>query len=70
MGQRDRKCWSSRRIECADSDDAHERWRDCGDEALRSVRNGWQLFVVEGSGRFADEISLAVRDGGHEIRRS
>jgi len=25
------------------------------DEALQSVRNGWQLLVVEGSGRFADE---------------
>ena len=33
------------------------------DEALRSVRNGWQLLVVEGSGRFADELSAAVRDG-------
>jgi hypothetical protein len=32
-------------------------------EALRSVRNGWQLFVIEGSGRFADELSAAVRDG-------
>ena len=34
-----------------------------GSEALQSVRNGWQLFVIEGSGRFADEISAAVRDG-------
>jgi hypothetical protein len=34
-----------------------------GSEALRSVRNGWQLFVIEGSGRFADEVSAAVRDG-------
>jgi hypothetical protein len=34
-----------------------------GSEALRSVRNGWQLLVVEGSGRFADEISAAVHDG-------
>ena len=34
-----------------------------GSEALRSVRNGWQLLVVEGSGRFADELSAAVRDG-------
>jgi hypothetical protein len=34
-----------------------------GSEALRSVRNGWQLLVVEGSGRFADEISAAVSDG-------
>jgi hypothetical protein len=33
------------------------------DEALQSVRNGWQLIVVEGSGRFADELSAAVRDG-------
>jgi hypothetical protein len=32
------------------------------DEALRSVRNGWQLLVVEGSGRFADDLSAAVRD--------
>jgi SLOG in TRPM, prokaryote len=34
-----------------------------GSEALQSVRNGWQLFVIEGSGRFADELSTAVRDG-------
>jgi SLOG in TRPM, prokaryote len=34
-----------------------------GSEALQSVRNGWQLLVVEGSGRFADELSAAVRDG-------
>jgi hypothetical protein len=33
------------------------------DEALQSVRNGWQLIVIEGSGRFADELSAAVRDG-------
>jgi SLOG in TRPM, prokaryote len=33
------------------------------DEALQSVRNGWQLLVVEGSGRFADELSAAVRNG-------
>ena len=33
------------------------------DEALQSVRNGWQLLVLEGSGRFADEVSAAVRDG-------
>ncbi len=32
-------------------------------EALQSVRNGWQLFVIEGSGRFADELSAAVHDG-------
>jgi SLOG in TRPM, prokaryote len=34
-----------------------------GSEALQSVRNGWQLFVIEGSGRFADELSAAVCDG-------
>jgi hypothetical protein len=33
------------------------------DEALQSVRNGWQLLVIDGSGRFADEVSAAVRDG-------
>ena len=33
------------------------------DEALQSVRNGWQLLVMEGSGRFADELSAAVGDG-------
>ena len=33
------------------------------DEALQSVRNGWPLLVFEGSGRFADELSDAVRDG-------
>ena len=33
------------------------------DEALQSVRNGWQLLVIEGSGRFADEVSAAFRDG-------
>ena len=33
------------------------------EEALQSVRNGWQLLVVEGSGRFADDLSVAVRDG-------
>ncbi len=33
------------------------------DEALQSVHNGWPLLVVEGSGRFADELSAAVRDG-------
>jgi hypothetical protein len=33
------------------------------DEALQSVRNGWQLLVLEGSGRFADELSAALRDG-------
>ena len=32
------------------------------DEALQSVRNGWPLLVVEGSGRFADELSAAIRD--------
>jgi len=30
-------------------------------EALQSVRNGWPLLVVEGSGRFADQLSAAVR---------
>lgn len=33
-----------------------------GSEALQSVRNGWPLLVVEGSGRFADELTTAVRD--------
>lgn len=33
------------------------------DEALQSVRNGWPLLVMEGSRRFADEVSAAVRDG-------
>ena len=33
------------------------------DEALQSVRNGWQLLVIEGSGRIADELSAAIRDG-------
>jgi hypothetical protein len=33
------------------------------DESLQTVRNGWQLLVFEGSGRFADELSAAVRDG-------
>jgi hypothetical protein len=33
------------------------------DEALQSVRNGWPLIVIEGSGRFADDVSAAVRDG-------
>jgi hypothetical protein len=31
-------------------------------EALQSVRNGWELLVVEGSGRFADELSVAMRN--------
>ncbi len=31
-------------------------------EALRSVRNGWPLLVVEGSGRFADQLSAALRN--------
>lgn len=31
-------------------------------EALQSVRNGWPLLVLEGSGRFADELSAAVHD--------
>jgi TRPM family ion channel len=34
-----------------------------GNEALQSVRNGWPVLVVEGSGRFADELSAAVRNG-------
>jgi hypothetical protein len=33
------------------------------DEALQSVRNGWPLLVIAGSGRFADELSAAVGDG-------
>jgi SLOG in TRPM, prokaryote len=33
------------------------------DEALQSVRNGWPLLVIEGSGRFADEVSAAAQDG-------
>src|SRR5437762_9689962 len=33
------------------------------DEALQSVRNGWPLLAIEDSGRFADELSAAVRDG-------
>jgi len=32
------------------------------DEALQSVRNGWQLLVVEGSGRFADDVTAAIRN--------
>lgn len=32
------------------------------DEALQSVRNGWRLLVIEGSGRFADELSAAMRN--------
>jgi hypothetical protein len=47
------------------------------DEALQSVRNGWSLLVFEGSGRFADEVSTAVRNGqaaksveANEIARS
>jgi SLOG in TRPM, prokaryote len=31
-------------------------------EALRTVRNGWPLLVVEGSGRFADELSAVARN--------
>jgi hypothetical protein len=34
-----------------------------GSEALQSVRNGWPLLVIEGSGRFADELSAAARNG-------
>ncbi len=33
------------------------------DEAVQSARNGWPLLVIEGSGRFADEVSAAVHDG-------
>lgn len=33
------------------------------DEALQSVRSGWQLLVAEGSGRLSDELSAAIRDG-------
>jgi SLOG in TRPM, prokaryote len=33
------------------------------DEALQSVRNGWPLLVFQGSGRFADQLSTAIRDG-------
>src|SRR6058998_3696749 len=33
------------------------------DEALQTARNGWPLLVIEGSGRFADELSAALRDG-------
>jgi hypothetical protein len=32
------------------------------DEALQSVRNGWPLLVIQGSGRLADELGAAVRD--------
>lgn len=32
------------------------------DEALQSVRNGWPLLVIEGSGRLADKLSAAVHD--------
>jgi hypothetical protein len=32
------------------------------EEALQSVRNGWELLVVEGSGRLADELSVAMRN--------
>jgi hypothetical protein len=32
------------------------------DEALRAIRAGWWLFVIEGSGRFADEVSTALCD--------
>ena len=33
-----------------------------GSEALQSVRNGWHLLVIEGSGRFADQLSAALCD--------
>jgi hypothetical protein len=32
------------------------------DEALQGVRNGWSLVVFEGSGRFADELTKAMRN--------
>jgi hypothetical protein len=32
-----------------------------GSEALQRVRDGWPLLAVEGSGRFADELSATVR---------
>jgi hypothetical protein len=31
------------------------------------VRNGWPLIVVEGSGRFADELSAAIRNATLDI---
>ena len=31
-------------------------------EALHSMRNDWPLLVFEGSGRFADELSAAMRN--------
>ena len=37
--------------------------RVAADEALQSVRNGWQLLVFQGSGRFADKLSAAVHSG-------
>ena len=64
MGRRNRHNVQARGgFECAGGDDAHQRRPIAGSEALRSVRNGWQLLVVEGSGRFADELSAAVRNG-------
>jgi hypothetical protein len=53
---------NSASIQRADRCNPRQRRRDCGDEALQSVRNGWQLLVVEGSGRFADELSAVVLD--------
>jgi hypothetical protein len=32
------------------------------DEALQSVRSGWPLLLIKGSGRFADELSAVIRD--------
>jgi hypothetical protein len=31
-------------------------------EVLQSVRHGWAIIVVEGTGRLADEIAIAVRE--------
>ena len=33
------------------------------DQAVHSVRNGWQLLVVVGTGRFAAELGVALREG-------
>ncbi|HEU0209447.1 MAG TPA: hypothetical protein VFQ78_10765 [Candidatus Udaeobacter sp.] len=40
--------------------------RIAGNEALQSVRNGWPVLVIEGSGRLADELGAAVRNGQSE----
>lgn len=31
-------------------------------EVLKSVRHGWPIVVIEGTGRLADEIAIAVRE--------